>query len=143
MSSDVVERTFASLEIGEESSLERTISPEDVDAFAKISGDHSPLHIDEAYARSTEFGARVVHGMLLGSYVSALIGMQLPGKSALLVKETLEFKKPVFIGSTVIVTGKVVSKSEATKLIEVVVTIKCEDQIVVEGSVIVKVRDYI
>ena len=133
------ERSFESLLIGEEASLERVIRIEDVDAFARLSGDYNPLHVDEAYASTTQFSERVVHGMLLSSYVSALIGMQLPGKSALLVKETLEFKKPVLIGATVLVTGKIISKSEATRLLEISVQITCDNDIVTEGRVIVRV----
>jgi acyl dehydratase len=63
--------------------VQRTFAAEDVAAFAAISGDFSPLHMDDEYARGTEFGGRVVHGLLVGSLFSQLVGMHLPGKQAL------------------------------------------------------------
>src|SRR3990167_3301720 len=108
---NTADRTFESIAIGENASLNHTITAEDVHAFAVVSGDHNQLHVDDAYAKATSFGQRVVHGMFLGALVSQLVGMHLPGKRALLMKESLEFKKPVHIGDTVTVSGTVLAKS--------------------------------
>src|SRR3989344_227582 len=113
---EATDRAFASISVGEAASFEKIISEDDVRAFAVLSGDYNPLHMDDAYARSTSFGARVVHGMLLAGLVSRLIGMQLPGKRALLMKESLEFKKPVYIGDTVTVEGTLTRVSPATHI---------------------------
>jgi len=140
MTQTLLDRTFESLVIGEEASLERVIEASDIDAFASVSGDYSSLHVDETYASTTPFEHRVVHGMLLGAYMSSLIGMQLPGKSALLVRESLEFKKPAYIGTKIKVSVKLVSKSEATRLIELATSITSEGVLLAEGSATVQVR---
>ncbi len=135
------DRSFISLQVGDTSSFERRISEDDVRAFAVLSGDYNPLHMDDAYARSTPFGGRVVHGMLLAAMISRLVGMQLPGKRALLMKESLEFKKPIRIGDMVKVEGAVVNVSIATHIVELEIHIYAESIIVVTGHVQVQVRD--
>ena len=96
--------------------------------------------MDDAYASSTPYAGRIVHGMFLGALVSRLVGMQLPGKRALLVKESLEFKKPVRIGEVVRVSGVVTQVSVATRLIELNVQITVADMLVADGVVHVQVR---
>lgn len=135
------DRPFASLQVGDTATFECRIPEDDVRAFADLSGDQNPLHMDDAYARATPFGGRVVHGMLLGGLVSRLIGMQLPGKRALLLKESLEFKKPVRIEDTVKVEGEIVRASLATHIIEVEIHIYVEGAIVATGNAHVQVRD--
>lgn len=135
------EKPFVSLHVGDSVSFKRTISDDDVRAFAEVSGDHNPLHMDDAYARTTSFGSRIVHGMFLGALVSRLVGMQLPGKRALLMKESLEFKKPVRIGDTVNVSGRLASKSDATRLIEIELSVSSGDDLVASGSAHVRVLE--
>ena len=132
-------RSYDSLVVGEQATFKRIIFEEDVAGFAALSGDYNPLHTDDVYAKTTHFGSKVVHGLYLGSLVSRLVGMELPGRYALLVKESLEFKKPVTVGDTVVVSGTLVQKSDATKLIRVDVIITVADAIVVQGEVIVQV----
>ncbi len=133
------DRTFESIQVGETCVRERIITAEDIETFAKLSGDHNPLHVDAAYAAQTQFKKPVVHGMFLGALVSELIGMHLPGMRCLLVKEALEFKLPVFAGDTVRIEGVIVHKSEAAKLLEIKITITREFDTVVEGVVHTKV----
>lgn len=135
------DRAFDSLKVGDKASFERTISDDDVRAFADLSGDYNPLHTDDSYARTTEFGNRVVHGMFLGALVSRLVGMHLPGKRALLMKESLEFKKPVYIGDTVRIEGVVTSTSNATRIIELDVRLYAEKVLVATGQAHVRVHD--
>ena len=132
-------RTYASFTVGENAFFEHAISAKDVRAFADISGDHNELHTDAAYAKTTQFKEIVVHGMYLGVLVSRLVGMQLPGKYCLLVKETLEFKNPVHVGQSVRVSGTIAHKTDAAQLLEISVVIKRGDEIVAEGSVLTKV----
>lgn len=132
-------RTFASLTVGETASLSRTIMHEDVAAFAHLSGDHNELHTDPSYAKTTQFSQIVVHGMFLGALVSQVVGMQLPGKYCFLVKETLEFKKPVFIGDTAVVTATLSRKTNALRLVEITITVKREEDIVASGIVLARV----
>ncbi len=86
------------LKIGQTESLVRTISAEEVAAFARLSGDCNALHMDDEFAARTEFGQRVVHGFLHASLLSTLVGMKLPGRGALYISQEIEFTKPVFIG---------------------------------------------
>jgi len=92
-------------EIGEEASCSKTISDADIRAFATISGDENPIHLDEAYAQGTPFGGRIAHGMLVASLISAVLGNQLPGPGAIYLSQTLRFLMPVRPGDTV--TAKV------------------------------------
>lgn len=135
------ELRFKDIRVGDSASLEHTILDSDVDAFAEVSGDYNPLHVNEAYASSTPFGKRVVHGMFLGAFVSQLIGMQLPGRYALILKESLEFKNPVHIGDVIHVAGTVLRASVATRIIEVDIKIHVADMLVVTGVVHVQVRE--
>lgn len=79
----------------------RAFSEGDVIAFSRISGDTNPIHLDESYAQTTRFGKRIVHGLLTASVISALIGTKLPGPGAIYLRQTLEFKAPVFIGEEI------------------------------------------
>ena len=132
-------RTFESLMVGESASIRHVISEQNVAQFADLSGDHNPLHVDDSYASGTSFGKRVVHGMFIASLVSELVGMRLPGKYALLMRESLEFKKPIFINETVNVMGTIVAKSEATRIIELAISVTRGDVSVVTGSAHVRV----
>lgn len=131
--------SLAEIKIGDEASFKCVISEADVASFAQVSGDFNPLHTDETYAAKTELTGRVVHGMLLGALVSRLIGMDLPGERALLVKETLEFKAPVRIGDELTVSGLVTNKSISVAILEIAITINSQHGVVVTGQVFVKV----
>jgi acyl dehydratase len=89
------------LRVGQTEKLSRTITAEDVAAFARLSGDYNALHLDDEFAARTEFAQRVVHGFLHASLLSTLIGMKVPGRGALYVSQNIEFTRPVFIGDTV------------------------------------------
>ena len=132
-------RTFESLKIGDSASLEHHITEQDIALFSELSGDYNPLHVDDSYASKAGFRKRVVHGFFLGSLVSQLIGMQLPGKYALLMRESLEFKKPVFINETVVVMGTIAAKSDATKIIELSITVTRGHDTIATGSTHVRV----
>ena len=134
MKESAVSVPFASMSVGDRKAFTHTISEKDVAAFADISGDYNPLHMDEQYAKSSTFGRRVVHGMFLGALLSRFVGMLLPGAYALLMKEQLEFKKAVFIDDTVILEGEIVQKSESTRIIELKISISRGSDLVAVGS---------
>lgn len=108
---------FAAIAIGQTATLSRTIGRDSVDAFARLSGDYNPLHMDDGFARGTTFQKRVVHGMLVASYVSTLIGMHLPGPGALWTQQSFRWQAPVFIGDEITVELKVLRKSEGTRML--------------------------
>ncbi len=132
---DAADRSFDSFVEGEGASFEHTVTERDVALFAELSGDHNPLHVDDAYAATTAFERRVVHGMFLGALVSRLIGMHLPGRCALLMKESLEFRKPVFIGDQLVISGTLMHMSTATYVLTIAISISRADEEVVRGEV--------
>jgi len=99
---------FEDLEVGQEASLSNTVTEAVINAFADVSGDRNPVHLDEAYAATTMFKGRIAHGMLSAAYISAVFGMKLPGPGAIYISQTLAFKAPVKIGDTVVTTVKLV-----------------------------------
>lgn len=105
-------------EIGRSSTLRREVTAEAIDAFAAVSTDTNPAHLDEAYAATTRFGRRIAHGMLAASYISAMLGTQFPGPGTIYMGQTLKFLKPVYVGDTldvvVTVTGFRVDKAILT-----------------------------
>lgn len=98
---------FEDLSVGQEASLSNTVSEANIVAFAEISGDRNPVHLDADYAATTMFKERIAHGMLSAAYISAVFGMELPGAGAIYMSQTLKFKAPVKIGDTVVTTVKV------------------------------------
>ena len=134
MNDELPEYTFDEIEIGLTKQFQIIITESMIDDFAKISGDYNPLHMDEKFAQSRDFKNRVCHGMLLGSLFSRLIGMFVPGKYGLYFSQTLNFVNPTIVNQTVTVTGKVISKSESTKIIELKTTIKNSSHVLVDGK---------
>jgi len=134
--------TFSQISVGEAFTIERTFTEADVQRFAHLSGDFSPLHVDVNYARTTEFGGCVVHGMLLASLFSQLVGMHVPGKHALYLGQDLAFRKPVLVGERVKASIRVSGKNEGTRSLLITTEIRnVEDKVVVSGTAKVKVRD--
>ena len=99
---------FEDLEVGMEASFAKTVSEADIIAFAEVTGDKNPVHLDAAYAAKTIFKEPIAHGMLTAGYISAVFGMKLPGPGAIYISQTLNFKAPVKIGDTVVTTVKVI-----------------------------------
>jgi len=85
----IEERT--SFTVGEEATLTKTISDEDIKTFARISGDDNPVHVNDDYAKGTMFGGRIAHGMLVAGLISAVLGTKLPGPGAIYMNQQLRF----------------------------------------------------
>lgn len=92
------------LTVGLSAQFVKTLSEQDVFLFASASGDHNPVHLDDEYAKRTQFGGRIAHGMLSASVISAAIAMRLPGPGSIYLSQTLNFRRPVKIGETVCAT---------------------------------------
>lgn len=97
----------ADFTVGETASLTKTVTEEDIQAFADITGDTNPIHLDDAYARTTRFGGRIAHGMLVAGFISAALGSKLPGPGAIYLGQELRFVAPVRPGDTLTVTVRV------------------------------------
>ncbi|HEY7127682.1 MAG TPA: class III poly(R)-hydroxyalkanoic acid synthase subunit PhaC [Ktedonobacterales bacterium] len=125
--------------VGKRASLTRTITEADIKTFARVSGDHNPVHLDAAYAATTPFGERIAHGFLVGSLLSALLGTDLPGPGTVYLGQTLKFLAPVHIGDTITVTAEVISAREDKRIL----TLRCdwinqEGKSVLSGEAVVK-----
>lgn len=112
-----------SIQVGEERRFSKQITAEDVRAFAELTGDHNPLHMDAEFASSTSFQRRVVHGMLVASYVSTMIGMHLPGPGALWAQQNFQWAAPVFIGDQLDFVLRVTQRSDATRTVKIEVKV--------------------
>ena len=111
--------TFSELKVGLEQSFDVLITQEKMDMFTLLSGDLNPMHLDPSYARSKGFENRVVYGMLTACFYSTLIGMYIPGKYCLLQGVDTKFIKPVYIGDTLIITGRIIYINQSYKQIEI------------------------
>jgi 3-hydroxybutyryl-CoA dehydratase len=98
---------YEDLELGMEASLTKTVSAADILAFAEITGDWNPVHLDADYAAKTVFREPIAHGMLTAGYISAVFGSALPGPGAIYVSQTLNFRAPVKVGDEVVANVKV------------------------------------
>ena len=142
MEKNFSEYTFDEIEIGQSVEFLVTISSLMVDDFAKISGDFSPIHMNDKYAKTTSFEKRVVHCMLLGAFLSRVGGMYLPGKHALYFSQSVEFRNPCFIGDTIKVSSKVIDKRKSTKILKIESSISNQqNEILLTGIGRVIVRD--
>tara|TARA_B110000467_G_C18175444_1_gene397578 strand:+ start:250 stop:675 length:426 start_codon:yes stop_codon:yes gene_type:complete len=126
---------FTDIKIGDSAEFKIIITETMVHQFANISGDFNSLHMDNEFAKTTKFGKRVCHGMLLGSFFSRLVGMYIPGLNALYLSQSLKFISPCFIDDKIIVRGTVIRKSERTKIITLqTLILNTNDKILVDGE---------
>jgi 3-hydroxybutyryl-CoA dehydratase len=100
---------FDELIVGQTAEATHVVGAADIESFAAVSGDHNPVHMDEAYAKTTPFGGRIAHGMLSAAYISAVLGNDLPGPGAIYLSQSLRFRRPVKVGDAV--TARVTVKS--------------------------------
>ena len=128
---------FEDLSEGQSAEMTRVASAAVVEAFAEVSGDVNPVHLDEAYARTTSFGGRIAHGMLAAAYISAVLGTKLPGPGAVYLNQTLRFRRPVRLGDEV--TARVTVKALDAERGQVTLETVCEvrGKTVVDGEAVV------
>lgn len=120
MSSNV---TFDEINIGDTSSYNRTVTQSDIKGFADVSGDDNPIHLSEEFAKQTQFGSTIAHGMLTASYISTILGTQYPGQGTIFMGiNNLRFLGAVKPGDTLTTTLTVASKHASKP----VVTFDCE-----------------
>ena len=130
---------FEDLSVGMEASYAKKISNDDILAFADISGDRNPVHLDEAYARTTRFKGRIVHGMLSASFLSTTIAARLPGPGTIYLTQNLSFRAPVRIGDKVEarVTVTDIIREKARVVLKTVCRVG--DTVVIDGDALVMV----
>jgi 3-hydroxybutyryl-CoA dehydratase len=125
------------LKVGDTAETSHVVTDADIQAFAAVSGDHNPMHLDEAYAASTRFKGRIAHGMLAGAYISALLGMELPGPGSIYVSQTMSFKRPVRIGDEVTTRLTVEAIDLEKGLVTIATACLVKNKAVVDGQAVV------
>lgn len=131
---------FSNIKIGSEYSFSRTFTLDDILSFAKLTGDFNPIHVDPRYKKSI-FKQNIVHGMLVGSLFSTLVGMHCPGKNCLYLSQEIEFIKPVYPNQEIIIKGTITNKSGALKILFIKTEILSGEKILVRGQAKVKVLE--
>jgi 3-hydroxybutyryl-CoA dehydratase len=122
------------LKPGMTASVAKTVTEADVVLFAGLSLDINPLHVDEDYARTTQFKGRIAHGMLSAGFISAVLGTKLPGPGCVYLGQTLKFKAPVRIGDTVVATLTVKEVLLEKKRCVLESICRVGDKVVIEGE---------
>jgi 3-hydroxybutyryl-CoA dehydratase len=139
MSGAALGRFLEDLTVGDSAERSFTVSAGDIDAFAAVSHDRNPVHLDEAFARTTAFKGRIAHGMLSAAYVSAVLGNDLPGPGSVYLSQSLRFKRPVKIGDTVSVRVAVSEIEPRTAKVTLSTVCKVDGKSVLEGEAAVLV----
>ncbi len=109
----------------------------DIEAFAAVSGDTNPVHLDEAYARTTTFQGRIAHGMLSAAYISAVIGTRLPGPGAIYLSQSLRFRRPVKIGDPVTTRVTISALDERRGHVTFATVCQVDGKTVVDGEAVI------
>ena len=104
----MIGKTIKELQVGDFAEFAKTVSESDVYQFAGVTGDQNPAHINEAYAQKTIFETRIAHGLLSAGYISAVLGMKLPGPGTIYMKQDLKFLAPARIGDTLTAKAEII-----------------------------------
>lgn len=126
------------MKTGDRASLKKAFTEQEVEDFAKISMDDNPIHLDDEFAKGTRFGQKIVHGMLVSSLLSGVMGSRLPGKGAVYLGQSLKFTAPVFIGEEVTAEAEVIHIREDKPIATLRTKItKSNGEVAVEGEAVV------
>ena len=128
--------------VGDGASFTKTLTEADVVLYAGLTGDLNPLHVDDRAAAESRFGRRVVHGLLTAGLISAVLGTRLPGPGSIYLKQTVSFRRPVFIGDTITATAEVTEVIEGKRRVRLYTV--CTNQagdVVLEGEALVLVPE--
>ena len=128
------------IKVGDQASVSKAFTEEEVFQFANISTDKNPLHLDRDFGKASIFGQRIVHGMLVASLFSGLIGMELPGEGSIYLGQRLSFKAPVAINEEVTASVEIINIREDKPIVTLrTVCVNSAGTVVIEGEAVVKV----
>ena len=123
----ITNRTFDEISVGDRCERHHTVTEQDLILFAAVSGDHNPLHLDAAYAATTQFKGQIAHGMFTGALISAALAMDLPGPGTIYLGQNLSFRKPVMLGDELTVVLEVASKHDSKPVVTLNCTVTNQD----------------
>ena len=126
--------------IGDSFAKSRLVTDELIRAFAELSGDFNPIHLDEDFAAGTRFGKRIAHGMLSGAFISAVLGYEFRERRIVYLSQTMRFISPVFIGDTVTTTATVKRIREDKGIVTIDTVCSNQDgEALIEGEAVVMI----
>lgn len=125
---------FEDLSVGQSAIFAKTVTEADIAAFAGVSGDFNPVHVNQEFASQTMFKGRIAHGMLSAAFISTVFGMKLPGPGCIYVSQLLKFKAPVKIGDTVTARVEVTTLTPEKKFATFKTTCTVGDKVVLDGE---------
>jgi len=128
---------FDDISLGQSDFFEKTVTEADITAFAEVTGDTNPVHMDEDYAAGTMFKTRIAHGMLSAGFISTVLGTKLPGPGCIYLSQSLKFKAPVKIGDTVRAQVTVTELVEKKKFVKFDCVCTVGETVVTEGEALV------
>jgi len=126
------------IHVGDVAELAKTVTESDIALFAGVTGDFNAVHIDAEAAKKSVFGERIAHGMLSAGFISAVLGMRLPGAGSIYLSQTLRFTKPVRIGDTVTARVEVLEVLTAKRRVRLATSCRNQNgEVVVDGEAVV------
>lgn len=131
----VMDVSYEEIKVGDKAGISKTISEGDVYAFAGITGDFNPMHVDAVFAGKSNFKSRIAHGMLSASLISTVLGTRLPGANTIYLSQEVKFTAPVFFGDTLTAEVEVLEKRDDKSIITFKTTVVNQDgKSVVDGQ---------
>ncbi len=127
------------LSVGQSAERAHVVAEADITAFAELSGDFNPVHMDADFAATTAFGGRIAHGMLSATYISAVLGETLPGHGAIYISQALRFRRPVRIGDEVTARVTVTAIDDAKGRVSLDTACLVGGKAVIEGEAVLMV----
>lgn len=133
---------FAELVAGQFAEHIKTVTETDVVMYAGITGDFNPMHVNQTYAEKTRFGGRIAHGMLTAGFISAVLGMKLPGEGSIYMSQSLRFMRPVRIGDTITARIEVIELFPDKKRVRLATSCRNQnDELVLDGEALVLMQE--
>lgn len=129
---------YTDIKMGQSAEMVHTVTEEDIKKFGDLSGDYNPLHFNEEWAKTTMFRGRIAHGILTAAYISAAIGMHLPGPGTIYMSQSMRFMGPVRIGDTITARVEVISLNDEKQRVTLKTTCtNQEEKVVLDGEALV------
>jgi 3-hydroxybutyryl-CoA dehydratase len=129
---------YSEMKMGQTAELAHTITENDIQVFGDLSGDYNPVHFDDEWAKTTMFGGRIAHGILTAAFISAAIGMHLPGPGTIYMSQSMRFMAPVRIGDTITARVEVVNLNDEKERVTLKTTcINQHDKVVLDGEALI------
>ena len=126
---------YEDIHVGDKASLSKTISEYDVYAFAGVTGDFNPVHVNAEFAKNSLFKQRIAHGMISAGLISAVLGTELPGIDTIYMNQELSFLAPVLYGDTMTATVECIEKDDKKHRIIFHTTVTNQnDKLVTDGK---------